>query len=133
MLAIVHTYEVVHLSRSRFYFYPNNIVKVVINHGETIGVVDYLEGIDMLRKRAPEKKYLFFYELEDGASVTDELREVSSSPENNQFTLAEAFIVKSLAHRLLANFYMRFNKPAKPAKVVASDEEALEWLSTFLN
>lgn len=133
MLAIVHTYEVVHLSRSRFYFYPNNIIKVVINRGETIGVVDYLEGIDMLRKRAPEKKYLFFYELEHGATVTDELREVSSSPENNQFTLAEAFIVKSLAHRLLANFYMRFNKPAKPAKVVASDEEALEWLSTFLN
>jgi hypothetical protein len=133
MLAIVHTYELVSLHRSRFYFYPNNIVKVVINKGETIGVADYLEGIEMLRKRAPEKKYLFFYELEEGATVTDELREVSSSPEKNQFTLAEAFIVKSLAHRLLANFYMRFNKPAKPAKVVASDKEALEWLSTFLN
>jgi hypothetical protein len=36
-------------------------------------------------------------------------------------------ILGNLAQRLVANFYLRFNKPSCPAKVVANPEEAIAW------
>jgi len=41
---------------------------------------------------------------------------------------AEAFVVNSLPTRLIANFYMKFNKPPNPTKIFNTVEKAEEWL-----
>lgn len=41
---------------------------------------------------------------------------------------AEAFLVESLANRLVANFYIRFNRPKNPTKIFNHFEKALNWL-----
>jgi len=50
----------------------------------------------------------------------------------NKIKKAEAFIVKSLAHRLVAKFHLNFYKPEHKIKVFSNEADALKWLETFL-
>ncbi len=44
---------------------------------------------------------------------------------------SQAMILGNLAQRIVANFYLRFNKPSCPAKVVSSPEEAIIWFKNL--
>ena len=52
----------------------------------------------------------------------------SASEEGLRYTIADALVVKSLSHKILANFYLKFNKPAKPTKIFTNEPEAVKWL-----
>jgi len=47
------------------------------------------------------------------------------------FTLADAFVIQSLAQKILANFYLRINKPILPTRVFNKVEEAENWLRSL--
>jgi hypothetical protein len=55
-------------------------------------------------------------------------RDFSASDEGLRYTVADAMVVKNIAQRLLASFYLSFNKPKKPSKMFGSEEEAIRWL-----
>jgi hypothetical protein len=55
-------------------------------------------------------------------------RDFSASEEGTRYTVADAMVVKNIAQRLLASFYLSFNKPKKPSKMFSSEEEAIKWL-----
>ncbi len=40
---------------------------------------------------------------------------------------SQALVIDGLAHKLVANFYMRFNRPTCPVAVFENPQEALEW------
>ncbi len=44
---------------------------------------------------------------------------------------ATAVVVDTLAYKLIANFYLKFNKPKRPYKVFSKEEEAIKWLKTI--
>ncbi len=46
---------------------------------------------------------------------------------HNNLRLSQAIIINSLAHKLVANFYMRFNKPKSPTVIVNNMEQAINW------
>ena len=64
---------------------------------------------------------------DDAAQFDRSARDYSASPEGNIFTKADALVVKNLAQRIMANFYIKINKPVKPSRVFNSEEEAKEW------
>ena len=73
-----------------------------------------------------------FRVLIDPGKYTDlskEAREFSSLPENNSMTSACAVIVKSMAHRLVMNFIIKFSK-AQPVEyqLFENEEKAIDWL-----
>lgn len=53
---------------------------------------------------------------------------IRNHPKMMQVRLAEAFVVKSLPNRLIASFYMRFDKPPNPTKIFNSISDAEQWL-----
>jgi hypothetical protein len=55
-------------------------------------------------------------------------RDFSASDEGLRYTVADAMVVKNIAQRLMASFYLSFNKPKKPSKMFGSEEEAVKWL-----
>jgi hypothetical protein len=57
-----------------------------------------------------------------------EAREESSSPDGLRYTIADAFVARNLAQKLMVNFYLNFNKPYKPSKAFSSEEDAIRWL-----
>lgn len=52
----------------------------------------------------------------------------SASAEGLRYTKADALVVKSLAQRITANFYLAVNAPPKPSKIFNSESEARKWL-----
>ena len=45
--------------------------------------------------------------------------------------IAEAIVVRTLAQRLLGNFYYRLQKPNYNIRLFTSEKKALEWLDNF--
>lgn len=65
-------------------------------------------------------------------SIAPDARSWGASKEATRFAVAEAYVLKSLAQKLLANFYIKFDKPEVPTKFFKTIPEAEEWLKTFL-
>ncbi len=61
-----------------------------------------------------------------------DIREYAASEESNVTTAAVAFVVNVLALKFVGNFYISFNKPARPTRLFETKEEAVEWLRTFI-
>jgi hypothetical protein len=70
--------------------------------------------------------------LTDFFNADAECRKYAATEESNRYTLADAFLVQSVAAKLIGNFYVRFNKPARPSRIFTSAEDAVSWLYTFL-
>ncbi len=58
-------------------------------------------------------------------------REFSASDEGLAYTKADALVVRSLAQRLIATFYLRINKPKKPSRLFETEGEAISWLQSI--
>jgi hypothetical protein len=59
-------------------------------------------------------------------------RDYWATKEACPYSKAEAFIINSIAMRIIANFYLKINKPQRPTKMFTHEEEAIKWLKTFL-
>ena len=58
-----------------------------------------------------------------------EARDYVASSVVNSVVRAEALVIKSMALRIMGNFYLKVNKPARPSKLFNDRSVALEWLS----
>lgn len=65
-------------------------------------------------------------------SVDHDTREHVAKGDGARFSIAEAFIINSLAHKMIANFYIKFNKPQKPTHFFGDIQSAEKWLKTFI-
>jgi hypothetical protein len=61
-------------------------------------------------------------------SVDTEIMKYLSRGRGTLFTLADAFVIHSLAQKILANFYLQINRPILPTRVFNKVEEAEAWL-----
>jgi hypothetical protein len=66
------------------------------------------------------------------ANIDKDAREFMASAQNTQYASAEAFVINSLGHKILANFYLKVNKPGIPTRFFNEQVAAEEWLRTYL-
>lgn len=59
-------------------------------------------------------------------------RKFAASEESNIYTIADAFVLNSVALKLIGNFYIKVNRPVRPTQICNTEEEALNWLYSFL-
>ncbi len=69
----------------------------------------------------------------DFTNVDLEVMKHLSSSENTLVSLADAFVLNSFAQKLLANFYLKINKPVLPTKIFNKVDEAEAWLLSLDN
>lgn len=74
------------------------------------------------------KEMLIMITAEEVTQFDNSARVFSASVEGSKYSIAEALVVKSLSQRLIANFYVKVNKPLKPSRVFNSEKEAIQWL-----
>ena len=79
-----------------------------------------------------DKKYPVLHFLGKYTSFTKETREFSVTERGMKYSLAEAYVFSSLSHKILANFYIKINKPPVTTKFFNEEEEAVKWLKSFL-
>ena len=80
-----------------------------------------------------DRKYLNLFEGGESTDFDVLAREYTASSKNNKFTIADAFVIESMAHDMIVNFYMKFHKPIKPTKMFKNRKDAVQWLLTFKN
>jgi hypothetical protein len=60
--------------------------------------------------------------------VSADARELMATQAATEFSLAEAYVIKSTAQRLLINFYLKINKPKVPTCFFYDQSGAEKWL-----
>lgn len=74
------------------------------------------------------KKYPAIYEAGENVTAGSEARENGIRLESITPTSCKVVYAKTLAHKLIAEFYYKFNKPKQPYRVFSDFEEGIAWL-----
>lgn len=89
------------------------------------------EVVDAIGKLTDGKKSLVLNIGGVNTTVTAAGRDHSASEDGTKYTLADAFVTNSLPQKILANFYVNFNKPLVPTKIFSETDKAIEWLKNL--
>lgn len=74
------------------------------------------------------KKMPLLIDADEVINLTPDARKLVRELEEIVPVTKRAIVIKTLSHRLLANFYIAFNKPIVPTKVFNNYDDALNWL-----
>lgn len=115
-----------------FRLYENRVYHVIIKKGEKVTMDVVREGYIFLDENGGG---LFFnvYEFHSFSDVDPEVREWAASPSNNTYTIIDAIVINSLSQKILADFYISFNKPVRPTRVFKSVEKAFDWVEEMID
>jgi len=78
------------------------------------------------------KKVPMLSQFDEFVLPSKENRNFWAEKDSNPYTIAEAFITNSTAMTIIANFYLRIEKPQRETKMFTKVEDARKWLKTFL-
>ena len=108
-----------------------NIIHIHLKSGQEIELSDAVYIVEAMGKLGGEKKHPILIDAGEFSSVDKEARIFSASAESNLYTIADAIAYCNLAQKLLANFYIKHNKPVVPTRVFSNKTEAIEWLKSL--
>jgi len=66
----------------------------------------------------------------EGSISSHEARKYAATKKGKNI-VAEAIVMNNLAIRLLANFYMKINRPEQKIKLFSNEKAALEWIKSI--
>lgn len=104
---------------------------VCVNETEEFSVEDLKKLVNAQKELGGEKLPVLVLCSEHASTNSDLLISISKN-ENNPYSKADAFVIKSMAQKILANFYIKINKPERPTKFFNNKEEAINWLKPFV-
>jgi hypothetical protein len=87
-----------------------------------------LRQLEIMNKITGGRKHPAIYEAAEYVTVGSEAREHAVKLEARSPTSCKVVIARSLAHKIIAEFYYKFNKPKQPYKVFSDFEEGIKWL-----
>ena len=102
------------------------------NH-KTIGIKEANEICEALYAVCNGKKYKHLIDMRNFyGTIEPGTREVlRHHPQMLAVRAAGAMVVNNLAHKLIGNFFMRFDKPPYPYNVFMDYDEAVKWLKSI--
>lgn len=74
---------------------------------------------------------LFVFTAGEGVTITKEARDNALKLEDSTPIKASAVVADNLAYRIIANFFLKVQKPKGKYRVVANLEEAIKWLKSL--
>ncbi len=67
----------------------------------------------------------------NSTTIEEGVREYLAERSRCGAKLAEAFVIKNLNQRILANFYLRIFRPGCPSEVFSTEDEAFKWVKMY--
>jgi hypothetical protein len=74
---------------------------------------------------------LFVFTAGEGVTITKEARDNALKLEDSTPIKASAVVADNLAYRIIANFFLKVQKPKGKYRVVANLEDAIKWLKSL--
>lgn len=90
---------------------------------------DFVELKMAARKLGSGQRFYNLINVGEFTLPNKEAREFSSSQNGCQFKIADAFVVKTLAQRIMANMMIKLNTPPIPTKVFSNIKDAENWIN----
>ncbi len=114
-------------------FWENGITYIKLKDGLHIELEDSKKQFDLINSKYDGiNKHLILVEIGNDCSISKEAREFGEKPESNEITKATAVIVKTLAHRIIINFIIKFtHHQTIKMKMFDNKQKAIDWLLTF--
>jgi hypothetical protein len=109
----------------------DGIVHVIFHSHVTLDIPLQLKMLELYQQLTKGKKTPFLFSAMEGVVVTKEARDNAITLEEQSPVSAVAVIADNLAYRIIANFYLKINKPKSPYKVFKKVEDAIKWLEQF--
>jgi hypothetical protein len=104
---------------------------VFVNESEEFTIED-LKKLVNAQKELGGKKLPVLVLCAEHASTNSDLLKTISKNSNNPFSTADAFVIKSIAQKILANFYIKIVVPERPTKFFNKKEDAYQWIKQFM-
>lgn len=108
-----------------------DILHIEIKADEEFELADFLELMEAAKEIGNGKKFKNLIKVGIHTLPSREAREMSSSTEGSEFKLADAFVIHSVAQKIIGNFMMNIQKPAIPTRIFTDENEALIWLNNL--
>ncbi len=108
------------------------IIENIIHEYAELDVKELEEIKQLNMKIVPEGPYTVLVDAAISATITSEGRKLSASKEYQRRTIAKALLIKSLSQRIVARFYLKFNKPVTPTEIFENRDKAIAWLQEQL-
>ena len=112
-------------------FHDLGFYEILINDKEEFSVSD-LQKLVKAQEELGSKKLPVLAICSEHANTNSDLLKTISKNSNNPYSIADAFVITSMAQKILANFYIKIFIPERPTKFFNNKEEAITWLSKFL-
>jgi hypothetical protein len=109
----------------------DGIVYVRYNENTLLDVNLQMRMLEVLNEITGKKKSHFIFDAAEGLILTKEARDNAIAMEDKTPVLATAVVADNLGYRIIANFYIKVNKPKGKYKVVKSVEEGVIWLNSL--
>ena len=129
---MVDSINKIELSHSEVILREDGILQIVVKDNVDVGIEECIELTNAFQALIGKKKVPLLHVVGNYVNMDKEAREYSASEAGLRYSIAEAFVINSLPNKIIANFYMRINKPSVPTKFFGSIREAEEWLKNFL-
>lgn len=109
----------------------DGIIEIELKKGTEVSVQHVKEIVSAVEKAGKKKSYPILIKPNEFTFPNAEARKYMACEECNPYSLAEAYLIKSISQKMIGNFYLRFNKPFRPTKLFTSEEDAVKWLNGF--
>ncbi len=104
------------------------IFKIVLKPLAHIEETDLIKNKEKLEQYFTKPKMPFIIIFDENMSVEERVHEIFASPERSYYKSYEAFVLKSLTHKLLAKNIARLYPIQHERKYFSDEDKALTWI-----
>lgn len=108
--------------------YEDEVLWITVKDETIVAVKDMQELLKACVRLTGSRKYYSIVDVRVNAHTSQGVTDYYAQNEYNHYRYADAFIVNTLAMRLIVNFYMTFNKPSVPTRTFNDPELAKQWI-----
>lgn len=120
--------------------HSNGVVSIHISDGivfgnylvEKVDLEDAVSATEFRKKITGNRAYPAYADLSGVKEVSREARSYFSN-EAGEDLKAIALIIRNPVTRMMANFFMKFNKPRYPIRFFTTDQDAVQWLKQYVD
>ena len=124
--------KIYELKKASMFLREDGIIQVDTKEVDEYTIEDAKEALATISEIGSGKKFPILMIAAGYLNIDKETRMFLAKEEANRFTLADAYVINSLALKLIGNFYLKFDNPASPSKIFTKTEDAVVWLKTFI-
>ncbi|MBL7937347.1 MAG: hypothetical protein JNM51_16170 [Bacteroidia bacterium] len=127
---IIHNPAIINLGHTELLMRDDGLIEIK-STDRTYSVTDIKAIHKAVSELTGKQKALLLLIASDYTSIDNDAKNFLSTDEAGLYSIAEAYVIKSLAQRLLLNFLIKVKGTPVPVKFFTEINPAVTWLKSF--